>query len=47
MRSMQYSYNILVLKNGREIPLEKSWIGRKREIKSYFKPYVIQTWSHG
>jgi hypothetical protein len=45
MGNMQYSYNILVSKNGGEIPLEKSWIRRKREIKRSFKPYVLQTWS--
>jgi len=42
---MQYSYNILVLKKWRGETTRKSWIRRKKEIKSYFKTYVFQTWS--
>jgi len=45
MGNMQYSYNILVLKKWRGETTRKSWIRRKKEIKSYFKTYVFQTWS--
>jgi hypothetical protein len=33
---MQYSYNIVVSKNGGHRPLEKSWIKRKKEIEMRF-----------